>query len=60
MSNKILSEEISDKYSLRGRVFHKIRDDILSGKYKEHEELKEVAIGEELGVSRTKELRTLK
>ena len=45
--------EGNDKYSLRGRVFHKIRDDILSGKYKDHEELKEVAIGEELGVSRT-------
>ncbi len=43
----------SDQYSLRGRVFRKIREDILSGKYKEHEELKEVAIGEELGVSRT-------
>ena len=45
--------ESSDKFSLRGRVFHKIRDDILSGKYKDNEELKEVAIGEELGVSRT-------
>ncbi|MCH5249164.1 MAG: GntR family transcriptional regulator [Lachnospiraceae bacterium] len=43
----------NESYSLRGRVFQKIRDDILSGKYKEHEELKEVAIGEELGVSRT-------
>ena len=45
--------DASDKFSLRGRVFHKIRDDILSGKYKDNEELKEVAIGEELGVSRT-------
>lgn len=53
MSDKILSDEISDKYSLRGRVFHKIRDDILNGKYKEHDELREAAIGEELGVSRT-------
>lgn len=53
MSNYDLKQEVTDKYSLRGRVFHKIRDDILSGKYKEHEELKEVAIGEELGVSRT-------
>jgi DNA-binding GntR family transcriptional regulator len=43
----------SDQYSLRGRVFHKIRTDILNGKYKENEELKEVAIGQELGVSRT-------
>ena len=44
---------MQDQYSLRGRVFQKIRDDILNGKYKENEELKEVAIGEELGVSRT-------
>ena len=48
-----LKQEVTDKYSLRGRVFSKIRADILSGKYKDHEELKEVAIGEELGVSRT-------
>ena len=45
--------EVTDKYSLRGRVFHKLREDILSGKYSEHEELKEVTIGAELGVSRT-------
>jgi DNA-binding GntR family transcriptional regulator len=43
----------SDKYSLRGRVFHQIREDILSGKYKENEELKETAIGLGMGVSRT-------
>jgi len=48
-----VKREVSDKYSLRGRVFHRIRDDILNGKYQEHEELKEVAIGEEMGVSRT-------
>ena len=48
-----VKREVSDKYSLRGRVFHRIRDDILYGKYQEHEELKEVAIGEEMGVSRT-------
>lgn len=48
-----VKQEVTDKYSLRGRVFHKLRDDILSGKYEEHEELKEVAIGEEMGVSRT-------
>lgn len=40
-------------YSLRGRVFHTLREDILSGKYKENEELREVSLGEELGVSRT-------
>ena len=53
MTNKELNPEEMDKYSLRGRVFHKIREDILSGKYKDNEELKEVAIGKELGVSRT-------
>lgn len=53
MGNYDLKNEVNDKYSLRGRVFQKLREDILSGKYKEHEELKEVAIGEELGVSRT-------
>lgn len=39
--------------SLRGKVFQKIREDILSGKYKDGEELREISIGEELGVSRT-------
>ena len=53
MANYDVKQEVTDKYSLRGRVFHKLRDDILSGKYEEHEELKEVAIGEEMGVSRT-------
>lgn len=53
MSNYDLKQEVTDKYSLRGRVFNRLREDILNGKYKEHEELKEVAIGEELGVSRT-------
>ena len=48
-----VKQEVTDKYSLRGRVFHKLREDSLSGKYEENEELKEVAIGEELGVSRT-------
>ncbi len=53
MANYDVKQEVTDKFSLRGRVFHKLREDILSGKYEEHEELKEVAIGEELGVSRT-------
>lgn len=53
MNDYDVRRDVSDKYSLRGRVFHKIRDDILNGKYKNHEELREVAIGEELGVSRT-------
>lgn len=53
MSVYDVKNEVTDKYSLRGRVFNKVREDILSGKYKENEELKEIAIGEELGVSRT-------
>ena len=53
MSNYNVKQEVTDKFSLRGRVFHKIREDILSGKYRDNEELKEVTIGEELGVSRT-------
>ena len=48
-----VKQEVTDKYSQRGRIFHKLREDILNGKYADHEELKEVAIGEELGVSRT-------
>ena len=46
-------EESSDRYSLRGKVFHQLREDILSGHYKEHGELREMAISEEMGVSRT-------
>lgn len=45
--------EQADRYSLRGRVFHRLRDDILNGKYREFEELREAAIAEEMGVSRT-------
>ena len=41
------------EHSLGGRVFQKIREDILSGKYQEHDELREAALGKELGVSRT-------
>lgn len=48
-----VQKEVTDKYSLRGRVFQRLREDILSGKYKQGEELREVAIGEEYGVSRT-------
>lgn len=53
MINCDLQKEVTDKYSLRGRVFHKIREDILDGVYKENEELKETTIASELGVSRT-------
>ena len=45
--------ETADRYSLRGRVFHRLRDDILNGRYREFDELREAAIAEEMGVSRT-------
>ncbi len=47
------NKEVTDQYSLRGRVFQKIREDILAGNYAEKEELREAAISKELGVSRT-------
>ena len=40
-------EEYQDR-SLRGRVFRHLREDILNGVYKNHEELREVTIGEGL------------
>jgi DNA-binding GntR family transcriptional regulator len=39
--------------SLRGRVLQQIRDGILSGKYATGDELREITVGKELGVSRT-------
>ena len=53
MNDFDMRKDVSDRYSLRGMVFHRIRNDILNGKDAENVELKEVAIGEELGVSRT-------
>lgn len=52
-NNNDVKKQVTDKYSLRGRVYNKIREDILIGNYEENEELREVAIGEEMGVSRT-------
>lgn len=53
MEQYISSLDGKDKFSLRGRVFNQIRENILSGKYKQNEELKELTIGKEIGVSRT-------
>lgn len=53
MSEYDVNQDASDKYSLRGRVFRKLREDILNGEYQENDELREAAIAEELGVSRT-------
>ena len=49
----MLQGEVTDKYSLRGRVFNALRENILSAKYSQNEELKETAVAAELGVSRT-------
>jgi len=45
-------EEYQD-FSLRGRVFQQIKEDILNGVYKENDELRENTIAKTLGVSRT-------
>lgn len=45
--------EVTDKYSLRGRVYQRIREDIIGGRYKKNEELREATLATELGVSRT-------
>lgn len=44
---------VSDKASLRGRVFNTIREAILEGSYKPGDVLRESTIATELGVSRT-------
>jgi len=48
-----MQHENDDRYSLRGKVFNRLRDDIIEGKFKNGQELKETAIGEMYGVSRT-------
>ena len=53
MEDRQESQKSRDRYSLRGRVYESIREDILGGRYQQNTELKEMAIGEELGVSRT-------
>ena len=53
MDNYNANKEEMDIYSLRGKVFRKIREDILEGNYSEMEELREAAISKSLGVSRT-------
>lgn len=53
MSDYNLPNELTDKYSLRGRVFVKIREDILKGRYRQNEAIKETQISKELDVSRT-------
>lgn len=58
MSNS--STDVTEKYSLRGQVFHKLREYILSGKYQEGKLLQEIKISKEFGVSRTPVREALK
>lgn len=53
MEDYNLQNDMADRYTLSGRVYGAIREKILSGYYKENEELKETAVAAELGVSRT-------
>ena len=53
MNSYNVKDEVTDKYSLRGRVFNRLREDILEGKYSNNEALKETSISNDLGVSRT-------
>lgn len=59
MSSYIVNDDSID-YSLRSRVFTKIREDILKGRYHQNEALIEKKISEELGVSRTPVREALK
>ena len=47
------SDSGNEAYSLRGKVYKQLREDILAGKYKDGEELRENTIAKEYGVSRT-------
>lgn len=53
MNHNEIRKDGADGYSLRERVFHQLREDILTGRYTQMEELKEAAVSKELGVSRT-------
>lgn len=53
MDNYSADKGLQDRYSLRGKVFHRLREDILSGKYARNDELREAAISKAMGVSRT-------
>lgn len=53
VENFNVQDEMTDKYSLRGRVFTRIREDILTGQYKKGEAIIESKVSRQLGVSRT-------
>ena len=51
--HKIILEQENDKSSLRSKVFKALENDILEGIYKPGENLTEIKLSEQLGVSRT-------
>ncbi len=53
MSGYDIKHDDAYKYSLGAIVFNRIREDILGGVYNENDELREVALAHEIGVSRT-------
>jgi len=53
LENYNVQQDMTDNYSLRGRVFTKIREDILTGVYKKGEAIIESKVSINLGVSRT-------
>lgn len=52
MSDQDLYDQ-KNNTSLRGKLYKQLREDILAGKYADHEELRENTIAKEYGVSRT-------
>ena len=53
MSQNIFKQDGTEKYSLRGKIFNILRQQILDGKYLPGDSLIETRLAEELGVSRT-------
>lgn len=53
MVYRFSNKDLSDQYSLRGKVFNHILEGILSGRYHAGDALVETRLAEEIGVSRT-------
>ena len=53
MGENLFKQDGTEKYSLRGKIFNILRQQILDGKYLPGDSLIETKLAEELGVSRT-------
>ncbi|KPU44199.1 HTH-type transcriptional regulator McbR [Oxobacter pfennigii] len=53
MGDSLFKNDGTEKYSLRGKIFSILRQQILDGKYQSGDSLVETKLAEELGVSRT-------